>query len=133
MTFDDILDQTIEMLQRRGRLTYRTLKRQFQRFLTTLCRVLSLPVERPNPALFPRKRADTGAGRVLDLDVMAYNSNLNSYRLTNKPMTISCSRMDLEKQIVLRARRLIRVRFIRPTDDHCHIARRQGVQQGLMV
>jgi len=30
MTFDDILDQTIEMLQRRGRLTYRTLKRQFQ-------------------------------------------------------------------------------------------------------
>ena len=29
MTFDDILDQAIEMLQRRGRLTYRTLKRQF--------------------------------------------------------------------------------------------------------
>src|SRR5262245_65613515 len=30
MTFDEILEQTIEMLQRRGRLTYRTLKRQFQ-------------------------------------------------------------------------------------------------------
>src|SRR5215510_2056674 len=30
MTFDDILEQAIEMLQRRGRLTYRTLKRQFQ-------------------------------------------------------------------------------------------------------
>jgi hypothetical protein len=30
MTFDDLLDQTIEMLQRRSRLTYRTLKRQFQ-------------------------------------------------------------------------------------------------------
>src|SRR5215510_3547969 len=30
MTFDDILDQAITMLQRRGRLTYRTLKRQFQ-------------------------------------------------------------------------------------------------------
>jgi class 3 adenylate cyclase/tetratricopeptide (TPR) repeat protein len=29
MTFDDILDQAIAMLQRRGRLTYRTLKRQF--------------------------------------------------------------------------------------------------------
>jgi hypothetical protein len=29
MTFDDILDQAIEMLRRRGRLTYRTLKRQF--------------------------------------------------------------------------------------------------------
>ncbi len=29
MTFDEILDQAIEILQRRGRLTYRTLKRQF--------------------------------------------------------------------------------------------------------
>ncbi len=29
MTFDEILDHAIEMLQRRGRLTYRTLKRQF--------------------------------------------------------------------------------------------------------
>jgi class 3 adenylate cyclase/predicted ATPase len=29
MTFDEILGQAIEMLQRRGRLTYRTLKRQF--------------------------------------------------------------------------------------------------------
>jgi predicted ATPase/class 3 adenylate cyclase len=29
MNFDDILEQAIEMLQRRGRLTYRTLKRQF--------------------------------------------------------------------------------------------------------
>src|SRR6266446_3436148 len=30
MTFEDILDQAIAMLQRRGRVTYRTLKRQFQ-------------------------------------------------------------------------------------------------------
>ena len=29
MTFEEILDQAIAMLQRRGRLTYRTLKRQF--------------------------------------------------------------------------------------------------------
>jgi class 3 adenylate cyclase len=29
MTFDDILDQAIALLQRRGRVTYRTLKRQF--------------------------------------------------------------------------------------------------------
>ncbi len=29
MTFDDILDQAIELLRRRGRVTYRTLKRQF--------------------------------------------------------------------------------------------------------
>jgi len=30
MTFDDILEQALVLLQRRGRLTYRTLKRQFQ-------------------------------------------------------------------------------------------------------
>ena len=30
MTFEEILDQAIAMLQRRGRVTYRTLKRQFQ-------------------------------------------------------------------------------------------------------
>ncbi len=29
MTFNDILDQAIEMLRQRGRLTYRALKRQF--------------------------------------------------------------------------------------------------------
>jgi hypothetical protein len=30
MTFEEILDHAISMLQRRGRLTYSTLKRQFQ-------------------------------------------------------------------------------------------------------
>jgi hypothetical protein len=30
MTFEEILDRAIAMLQRRQRLTYRTLKRQFQ-------------------------------------------------------------------------------------------------------
>ena len=30
MTFEEILDQAIAMLQRRGRVTYSTLKRQFQ-------------------------------------------------------------------------------------------------------
>src|SRR5215831_3807346 len=30
MSFDDILEQAIEILQRRGRLTYSALKRQFQ-------------------------------------------------------------------------------------------------------
>ena len=30
MTFEEILDQSIAMLQRRGRLTYGALKRQFQ-------------------------------------------------------------------------------------------------------
>ena len=36
MDFDQILDQAIEMLQRRGRLTYRSLKRQFQLDAETL-------------------------------------------------------------------------------------------------
>ena len=30
MTFEQVLDQAIALLQRRGRVTYRTLKRQFQ-------------------------------------------------------------------------------------------------------
>ena len=30
MNFEEILDQAIAMLQRRGRMTYRTLQRQFQ-------------------------------------------------------------------------------------------------------
>src|SRR5262245_39345676 len=30
MTFEEVLDQAITMLQRRGRVTYRTLQRQFQ-------------------------------------------------------------------------------------------------------
>ena len=30
MTFEELLDQAIAMLQRRGRVTYRLLKRQFQ-------------------------------------------------------------------------------------------------------
>lgn len=30
LTFEDIVDQAIAMLQRRGRMAYRTLKRQFQ-------------------------------------------------------------------------------------------------------
>jgi len=30
MTFEDIVDQALAMLQRRGRVAYRTLKRQFQ-------------------------------------------------------------------------------------------------------
>ena len=29
MTFEEVLDQAIDMLRRRGRLTYRTLRRQF--------------------------------------------------------------------------------------------------------
>ncbi len=29
MSFEEVLDQAIDMLCRRGRLTYRTLKRQF--------------------------------------------------------------------------------------------------------
>jgi hypothetical protein len=36
MTFEEVLDQAIDMLRRRGRLTYRTLRRQFDLDDTTL-------------------------------------------------------------------------------------------------
>ena len=39
--------------------------------------------------------------------------NPNSYRLTNNSITRSCIWTDVEKQIVLRTRRLIRVRNVR--------------------
>jgi hypothetical protein len=42
-----------------------------------------------------------------------YTVYANAYRLTNKPMTMSCICVDLEKQIVLRTKRLIRVRNVR--------------------
>jgi hypothetical protein len=38
---------------------------------------------------------------------------VNSNRLMNSPMTGSCNHSDLEKQMVLRAKRLIRVRKVR--------------------
>jgi hypothetical protein len=34
MTFEEVLDQAMAMLQRRGRLTYRTLQLHFQRLPT---------------------------------------------------------------------------------------------------
>ena len=40
MTFEDVLDQALAMLQRRGRLTYRTLQRQFQLDETALAQVV---------------------------------------------------------------------------------------------
>ena len=47
MTFDDILDQAIALLQRRGRLTYRTLKRQFQLDDETLADLTEETHQRP--------------------------------------------------------------------------------------
>jgi hypothetical protein len=41
MTFEEILDQAIVMLQRRGRVTYRMLKRQFQLDDDTLADLLA--------------------------------------------------------------------------------------------
>src|SRR6266478_6206715 len=40
-------------------------------------------------------------------------SSPKAYRLTNKPMTMSCIWIDFEKQIVFRTKRLIRVRSVR--------------------
>jgi len=41
MTFEEMLGQAIAMLQRRGRLTYRTLKRQFQLEVDALATLLT--------------------------------------------------------------------------------------------
>ena len=54
------------------------------------------------------------AGDVLKLDnTLSYTPSPNSYRLTNIPITRSCICTDLEKQIVFRANRLMRVRSVR--------------------
>src|SRR5882724_5168790 len=42
-----------------------------------------------------------------------------AYRLTNKPMTMSCICVDFEKQIVLRTKRLMRVRNVRCLRSIC--------------
>src|SRR5215468_947769 len=54
-----------------------------------------------------------GCGRaedVSDLLIACQTDPPNSYRLTNRPITKSCMRSVLEKQIVRRTNRLIRVR-----------------------
>src|SRR5262252_4923507 len=42
-----------------------------------------------------------------------YTARPKAYRLTNKPMTMSCICVDFEKQMVLRTKRLMRVRSVR--------------------
>lgn len=44
------------------------------------------------------------------LKPLIYTARPNSYRLMKIPMTMSCICVDFEKQIVFRARRLMRVR-----------------------
>jgi hypothetical protein len=55
----------------------------------------------------------------LDLDVMGLHRETNAKRLTNRPMTMSCSSRDLEKQIVLRTNRLSQVRPVRGFRSIC--------------
>ncbi|HYY16823.1 MAG TPA: hypothetical protein VE965_09325 [Gammaproteobacteria bacterium] len=43
MTFEELLDQAIALLQRRGRLTYRALKRQFDLDDDYLARIIHQP------------------------------------------------------------------------------------------
>jgi len=55
MTFEEILNQAVAMLQRRGRMTYRMLKRQFQLDDAAL---EDLKVDKQSKALFfPRAAA----------------------------------------------------------------------------
>src|SRR4030095_9109052 len=49
---------------------------------------------------------------VSDLLIACQTDTPNSYRLTNRPITKSCMRSVLEKQIVRRTNRLIRVRML---------------------
>ena len=61
MTFEEILDAVIAMLQRRGRVTYSTLKRQFQLDEDALS-------DLKEELLFahPQVRDEAGRGLVLD-------------------------------------------------------------------
>jgi hypothetical protein len=50
MTFDELLEQVIDMLQRRGRVSYRALKRQFDlddAYLADLCSCWTIVVRCP--------------------------------------------------------------------------------------
>ena len=58
-------------------------------------------------ALFAEHRYEEG---VSDLLIACQTDTPNSYRLINRPITKSCMRSVLEKQIVRRTNRLIRVR-----------------------
>jgi len=66
MTFEEILDQAIAMLQRRGRLTYRTLQRQLQLDDAALDAVRSLPPV-PLPENLPRRPLRVRLPIVFDL------------------------------------------------------------------
>ena len=51
-------------------------------------------------------------GGVSDLLIACQTGTPNSYRLINSPITKSCMRSVLEKQIVRRTNRLIRMRML---------------------
>ena len=57
-------------------------------------------------------RLQGGPGGVSDLLIAYQTDTPNSYRLINSPITKSCMRSVLEKQIVRRTNRLIRVRML---------------------
>jgi hypothetical protein len=52
-------------------------------------------------------------GSVLDLWKPCHIARPNSWRLINSSITVSCISTDLEKPMVLRAKRLIRVRKVK--------------------
>src|SRR4030095_7912050 len=57
MTFEELLDQALDMLRRRGRVTYRTLQRQFQLDEDTLS-------DLKDELLFAHPQVHDEAGRV---------------------------------------------------------------------
>jgi hypothetical protein len=62
MTFEEILDQAIAMLQRRGRLTYGTLKRQFHLDDAALEDLTTELVKGQRPPAFAAAAPHTRAG-----------------------------------------------------------------------
>src|SRR5262249_43197611 len=92
VTFNEVLSQTIAMLHQHGRVSYRALKRQFAL---------------QDDYLEDLKDAIEG---VSDLLISCQTATPNSYRLIKSPITKSCMCSVLEKQIVRRTNRLIRVR-----------------------
>ncbi|MEE8304808.1 MAG: adenylate/guanylate cyclase domain-containing protein, partial [Candidatus Tectomicrobia bacterium] len=85
MTFDEILDQAIEILQRRGRLTYRTLKRQFQLDDETLEDLTFELIEGQRLANDENGTVLVWTGDTEGTPVSAAQPNQTSEQLTTKP------------------------------------------------
>src|SRR5919198_5091939 len=84
--------------------------------LKTGCQWSALPHDFPKYQTvhtYFMKWSEEKKGSVLVLLCQAVFAQANSYRLMNKPMIMSCIKIFLEKHIVFRANRLMRVLSVR--------------------